>query len=342
MKIDPAIMIFVFLIGSATSRRMHPLSDELIDYINSEQTLWRAGRNFPRNTPLSYLKRLSGTIKEDTRYGNSFAGTPPRYKHIDKCNLPIIFDARVEWENCPSLWDIRDQGACGSCWAVSAASAMSDRLCIGSKGRKKVYLSEIDVISCCMYCGSSCQGGVLSKAWQFAQNKGIVSGGKYDSGKGCRPYTIPPCVHIMTNFYSPPICGHDDDHFNTICTETCQRNHKISYRKDKVKLRYFYKMTNETQIMTDIYMKGPVTTSFYLCEDFFNYKYGVYKYTGGKVLGLHSIKLLGWGEERGVAYWLAANSWNEYWGDKGFFKIIRGINHLGIESMAYAGVFSSY
>jgi len=52
----------------------------------------------------------------------------------------------------------------------------------------------------------------------------------------------------------------------------------------------------------------------------------------GDYLGLHDVKIIGWGVESGVDYWLIANSWNSGWGDNGFFKILRGKNHLGIES----------
>lgn len=37
----------------------------------------------------------------------------------------------------------------------------------------------------------------------------------------------------------------------------------------------------------------------------------------GDILGGHAIKILGWGEENGTPYWLAANSWNSDWGDNG-------------------------
>lgn len=53
----------------------------------------------------------------------------------------------------------------------------------------------------------------------------------------------------------------------------------------------------------------------------------------------HLVKLLGWGTEKGVDYWLAANSWNTCWGNLGgFFKIRRGTNECGIESSVYAGI----
>jgi len=37
-------------------------------------------------------------------------------------------------------------------------------------------------------------------------------------------------------------------------------------------------------------------------------------------------------------YWLVANSWNDLWGDKGYFKILRGHDHCEIESHISAGM----
>jgi aminopeptidase C len=40
-----------------------------------------------------------------------------------------------------------------------------------------------------------------------------------------------------------------------------------------------------------------------------------------------------------VPYWLVANSWNNDWGEDGFFRIIRGVDECGIEDYAVAGKF---
>ena len=67
-----------------------------------------------------------------------------------------------------------------------------------------------------------------------------------------------------------------------------------------------------------------VTAAFTVYADFENYAGGVYAHTAGRMMGAHAVKMMGWGTDAGADYWLAANSWNSYWGEKGTFRIARG------------------
>lgn len=61
----------------------------------------------------------------------------------------------------------------------------------------------------------------------------------------------------------------------------------------------------------------------------------------GSAVGGHAIKILGWGEEDGVPYWLCANSWNTDWGDNGeqtlisLFFILTTTAHLYLHNSIY-------
>ena len=85
---------------------------------------------------------------------------------------------------------------------------------------------------------------------------------------------------------------------------------------------------------------GPIEVAFTVYEDFLTYKSGVYHHVSGSAKGGHAVKMMGWGVENGTPYWLIANSWNEDWGDKGYFKIRRGNNECGIEGQGVAGMVS--
>lgn len=65
---------------------------------------------------------------------------------------------------------------------------------------------------------------------------------------------------------------------------------------------------------------------------------GIYQRTTDDYEGGHAVKIVGWGVENDVKYWLIANSWNERWGENGYFRILRGVDEVGIESNIDAGL----
>lgn len=90
-------------------------------------------------------------------------------------------------------------------------------------------------------------------------------------------------------------------------------------------------MLGPSRMKKELVTNGPFEVSMEVYEDFLVYKSGVYKRTKGRFLGLHAVRILGYGVEDGVKYWLCANSWNEEWGNEGFFKIRRERQECGIE-----------
>ncbi|XP_066151189.1 cathepsin B isoform X2 [Euwallacea fornicatus] len=310
---------------------LHPVSDEFIHYINQQNSTWTAGRNFNPHIPIAYFKGLMGVLPEHKDY------LPPIHIHnLENVKIPTSFDARIQWPHCPTIKEIRDQGSCGSCWAFGAVEVMSDRVCIHTQGKTHFRFSSDDLISCCYTCGMGCNGGFPGAAFNYWVRKGIVSGGSYNSHQGCRPYEIPPCEHHV-NGTRPPCTG--DDNKTPKCVHGCESGYGINYAEDKHFGSKSYSISSRVeQIQTEISTNGPVEGAFSVYADFLNYKKGVYQHVSGGFLGGHAIRILGWGIEKNVPYWLVANSWNSDWGDKGTFKILRGEDHLGIESDIVAGL----
>jgi cathepsin X len=48
----------------------------------------------------------------------------------------------------------------------------------------------------------------------------------------------------------------------------------------------------------------------------------------------HIVSIVGWSTDpaTGEQFWIARNSWGQYWGELGYFRIVMGRNALGIES----------
>jgi len=313
-----------------------PLSAEMIHYVNTRaNTTWKAGPNLlDRPNPVASVRIMLGVL-EDPR-GN----TLPTIHHedVDELQLPESFDPREKWPECPTLKEVRDQGDCGSCWAFGATEAMSDRICIHSGGKTNVHVSAEDLLSCChVFCGMGCNGGFPRAAWEYYKWMGLVSGGQYHSEQGCRPYSIPACEH-HNNKTRLPACSSSilpTPH----CDRHCEPSYKSSYREDKHYGSSAYNVQSAvTQIQAELFKNGPMEVAFTVYADFPSYQSGVYQHVSGAAMGGHAVKLMGWGEENGTPYWLVANSWNPDWGDQGFFKILRGEDHCGIESSGVAGL----
>ena len=84
--------------------------------MNKNQAKWKQGNNkYFRGWDMKKIKSILGTKVE------KIEGAPEK-KIMAQRTLPDSFDARNQWPFCGSLNEIRDQSACGSCWAVSRYS----------------------------------------------------------------------------------------------------------------------------------------------------------------------------------------------------------------------------
>ena len=152
-----------------------------------------------------------------------------------------------------------------------------------------------------------CNGGNLFLAWKlFIWNNGIVS----DS---CYPYTA-------------------GDGVVETCRKSCVTPPGEPWRK--YKCSSLVNPSGADAIRSEVQANGPVETGFTVYEDFMSYKSGIYHHTTGDQLGGHAVKIVGFGQEEGVNYWICQNSWGTSWGEEGFFRIQEG--DCGIDSSAYA------
>jgi len=344
------------------------LSSSMVEFINGISTTWTAHMSprFSHYTILDAKRFVGGTIMKGQ--SNYFSLPLKKYEAVPYISneysaqvsrsmieneVPEKFDVRENWPACASvIGRVRDQSDCGSCWAFSSTESFNDRHCIASisenSGSDLTIFSPEDTLSCCkgLFCGMSmgCNGGQPSAAWHWFVKRGVVSGLDYselNKGMSCKPYEFQPCAHHVdpatsnypecpSSIYPTPSCIND-------CTD---QDYDVVFDDDLRKASKAYSLRNIEAIQKDIMLYGSVSAAFSVYEDFMSYKGGVYQHVTGSYLGGHAVKIIGWGvdEVSGVEYWLVMNSWNESWGEKGLFRILKGKNHCGIESQIVAGV----
>jgi cathepsin B len=310
------------------------ITEEIIKSVNEANLGWVAGKNSKfENAKIKDIKNLLGTIIIS---GENLSKLLPTIHHeTDLADIPESYDARDAHPSCESIKEVRDQSTCGSCWAFGAAEVMSDRNCIFSNGVDQTRISAEDILTCCgISCGNGCNGGYPYMAFNFWAITGVVSGGLYGDKNTCSPYFFPPCDHHTTGQYKP--CG--DSQPTPACVKKCQDGYPVDYKSDKRKGTAYRVAKDVKQIQQEIITNGPVEASYTVYSDFPSYKSGVYVKHSTQQLGGHAVKIIGWGNEGGIPYWLIANSWNEDWGLKGFFKIRRGTDECGIEDGIVAGI----
>merc|ERR1712226_428119 len=315
---------------------------------NTPGVLWKANPHprFASEAP-GASKSLCGVngdtkaiIKDLVQRGEIVKATEEDAPAVD---IPESFDSATNWPNCAEvIGDIRDQSNCGCCWAFAAAEAASDRLCIATDGKAKLPLSAESLCFCASDDG--CDGGDILTPWQFIKDEGLVTGGQFQGtgpfGAGfCSPFSLPHCHHHGPQGSDPypaegqPGCPSES---SPSCPKTCDSSASgdhTNYESDKYTFSgRVVTYDGEEQIQRAIMSGGPVDAAFTVYSDFENYAGGIYHHVTGELAGGHAIKIVGWGVEDGTKYWKVANSWNPYWGEKGYFRIKRGTDECGIES----------
>lgn len=259
--------------------------------------------------------------------------------------LPDDFDSRTMWPNCSVIGKVGSQAGCGDCWAWSATQTYEAFLCIKGQLSTSTELSKEDTAECCSgaLCGysKSCTAGTPSAALLWMTREGVVTGAGYNSSQGCKPYPLAPCSVDPTDPKNPlPTCHNPTPPLALTCQGMCSnKGHKTPYESDKqgAKLGYrpsflSYRDDNQSHAIKYLVANGPLAATFTVMADFPTYRSGIYTHVTGQALGGHAGTIVGFGTDNGTKYWTVKNSWSQYWGMQGYFRIRRGTDECGIES----------
>ncbi|KAL0561132.1 hypothetical protein IC582_001552 [Cucumis melo] len=223
-------------------------------------------------------------------------------------NLPIDFD----WRERGAVTRVKNQGSCGSCWSFSTTGAIEGANFLATG--KLVSLSEQQLVDCDHECDpeeedacdSGCNGGLMNSAFEYTLKAGgLMKEQDY-------PYT--GTDHSTCNFDKSKIAA-SIANFSVVNS------------------------LDEDQIAANLVKNGPLAIAINAVF--------MQTYIGGVSCPFicsnrldHGVLLVGYGSAgyapirmRDKDYWIIKNSWGENWGENGYYKICRGRNICGVDSL---------
>ena len=220
--------------------------------------------------------------------------------------LPASWD----WRNVDgSDWttSVKNQGACGSCWAFGAIGTIESRVKIMARNANlQPDLSEQSLLSCS-------PGDCVVGWYTDATANWITCQGTVD--ESCFPYQASDSVPCFAS-----------------CPDRNSRDQKIEGWNWVCDNWY---TVDVDRIKQEILSRGPVSAYFEVYQDFDAYIGGIYTHTWGNFRGGHDVPIVGWGSEGGVDYWICKNSWGTGHGENGWFKIKMGEVEIGTQAISY-------
>jgi cathepsin F len=225
--------------------------------------------------------------------------------------LPAAFDWAAQGKVSP----VKDQGQCGSCWTFSTTGNIESQYII--KQNKQILLSEQAVVDCSHACsnvtgyGPVCNQG-CNGGWPWAAMADVKTWGGLPT-ETAYPYTAQ--------------------------TGTCHMNGmQLNVPLANVTCISGPNAAPEPTMQAWLVNHGPLSIAIN-ADPLQDYSSGIitpgweYGKCSGKQLD-HAVLLVGYGTEKGwtanTDFWNVKNSWGADWGEKGYFRLQRGVGLCGI------------
>lgn len=273
-------------------------TEEFIQESNAKSTTHVAGHNF-----LSDLTKA----EKSSRLGlsNMHVEAP---KNIKTRNVTSADS--VDWRDEGAVTPVKDQGACGSCWAFSAVASLEGAYVIDGAGSLTSF-SEQQLVECAglNYGNMACYGGWYYQAWDYlkANMEETEDDYPYTSGttglwSHCSSDSSKGVVNVAS--YSA-VTPNDTDALKAAIAE---RVTSVAIEADT-----YYFQTYTSGVLTDAASCGTTLD--------------------------HAVTAVGYGTDAdsGEEYYIVKNSWADSWGEEGYVRIgvADGDGICGINMNAY-------
>src|SRR3989338_4000046 len=165
-------------------------------------------------------------------------------------------------------------------------------MCIQSNGKFQSRLSTQYILECDTR-DFGCSGGYLNTEFEFELKKGIPT-------EQCIPYSA------------------QNGSLSSCPTKCVDGSPLVLYKTKSVQ-----NVTGETDMQQVILQGGSIMTEIDMYQDFLTYSSGIYQHSPRltKPMATYVLRIIGWGEDNGIKYWIAPNIWGNGWGMKGYILV---------------------
>jgi len=233
--------------------------------------------------------------------------------------LPKAF---MNWTKLESSTQIKDQGGCGSCWAVATANVLDAHSEIYGSGHKFSAQELVNCVPNPHECGGAggCDGATIELALHWALNRGLVDEDEepYDGSDGACMKTAPASLQL------PGYAG-EDNHLLEITTPG-MHHASVGAVGPSFGMHSWERLPENAYepLLRAVVEHGPVAVSV-AATGWFGFGGGIYDSCSQDAVIDHAVVLTGFGEdeEAGKLFWLIQNSWGSSWGEKGYIRLLR-------------------
>lgn len=328
------------------------VDQDLVDYINSNDLGWTAHADSAR-VFAGMSNRQVNKMAGRHRYHfstKSYGGNVEKAESETSLSLQQLSDTKLKTEEINRrqcieskmpdsfswvdakdygfdnvMTPVKNQGSCGSCYAVSMTDAASVRYRIANynQAEAKEMIFDYQDITNCSPQNQGCDGGYPMLVGYYGKHYGFVS-------ESCNlDYDAEDKIKLCKNSKCKRYKAEDYGYINGNAFEV-----------------------SVADMMKDIIEHGPIAVAIDAPQELFVYQKGIIDAKLPKddlIISpdkrsfwektTHAVVVVGWGRIGDARFWIVKNSWGPEWGENGYFRVPLGSDRIAIEALPSAVYF---